>query len=156
MLKFVFMEKINFKNYPLKIKISENKQYVFDEIRKKRVLLTPEEWVRQNCIQYLIKDKKYPTSLISVEKKISINSLTKRYDIVVYKSTGELIILVECKSPKVKIGQDTFDQISRYNLALRCKYLMVTNGLSNFFCMVDFKHKQVKFINDLPHFSIIK
>ena len=150
------MEKINFKNYPLKIKISENKQYVFDEIRKKRVLLTPEEWVRQNCIQYLIKDKKYPTSLISVEKKISINSLTKRYDIVVYKSTGELIILVECKSPKVKIGQDTFDQISRYNLALRCKYLMVTNGLSNFFCKVDFEHKQVKFINDLPHFSIIK
>ena len=95
------MEKLNFKNYPLKI--SENKQYVFDEIRKKRILLTPEEWVRQNCIQFLIKDKKYPKTLISVEKKISINSLTKRYDIVVYKSSGEIMILIECKSPKVKI-----------------------------------------------------
>ncbi len=154
MLKFVFMEKLNFKNYPLKI--SENKQYVFDEIRKKRILLTPEEWVRQNCIQFLIKDKKYPKTLISVEKKISINSLTKRYDIVVYKSSGEIMILIECKSPKVKIRQDTFDQISIYNLALKCRYLMVTNGLSNYFCEVDFINKKLIFLNDLPNFTIKK
>ena len=85
------MENLNFKNYHLKIKNKENKQYVFDEIRKKNILLTPEEWVRQNCIQYLIREKKYPKSLISVEKKLSINTLTKRYDIVVFNSDGKYI-----------------------------------------------------------------
>ena len=82
------MENLNFKSYHLIIKNKENKQYVFDEVRKKNILLTPEEWVRQNCIQFLIHEKKYPKSLISVEKKISINSLTKRYDIVIFNSTG--------------------------------------------------------------------
>ena len=82
------MEKLKFKNYNLKIKNKENKQYVFDEIRKKYILLTPEEWVRQNCVQFLINEKKYPKSLISIEKKLSINSLTKRYDIVVFNSDG--------------------------------------------------------------------
>ena len=82
------MENLNFKNYQLLIKNTENKLYVFDEVRKKNILLTPEEWVRQNCIQFLIHEKKYPKSLISVEKKISVNSLTKRYDIVIFNSTG--------------------------------------------------------------------
>lgn len=152
MLKFVYMENSNFKSYQLKIKNNENKQYVFDEIRKKNILLTPEEWVRQNCIQFLIHEKKYPKSLISVEKKLSVNSLTKRYDIVVFNSDKTIILLVECKSPKVKISQNTFDQISRYNLAFKSKYLMVTNGLRNYFCEIDYVNNKCFFLKELPNY----
>ena len=100
MLKFTYMEKLNFKSYKLKIKNKENKLYVFDEIRKKNILLTPEEWVRQNCVKFLINENKYPKRLISIEKKLSINSLIKRYDIVVFNSDGYITIIVECKSQK--------------------------------------------------------
>ena len=153
MLKFVYMEKLNFKKYQFKIKINENKQYVFDEIRKKNVLLTPEEWVRQNCVQFLIHEKKYPKSLISIEKKISINSLTKRYDIVVFGSDGMILLIVECKSPKIKISQRTFDQISRYNLVLKSQYLMLTNGLTHYFCKVDFENNKYFFLKKLPKYK---
>ncbi len=153
MLKFVFMENLNFKSYQLKIKNNENKQYVFDEIRKKNVLLTPEEWVRQNCIQFLIHEKKYPKSLISVEKKISINSLTKRYDIVVFNKDGIIVLLVECKSPKVKISQNTFDQISRYNLVFKSKFLMITNGLRHYFCKIDYVNNKCSFLKELPNYT---
>ena len=153
MLKFACMENLNFKRYPLEIKNNENKQYVFDQIRKKSVLLTPEEWVRQNCVQFLIHEKKYPKSLISIEKKISINSLTKRYDIVVFSSDGMILLIVECKSPKVKISQKTFDQISRYNLVLKAQYLMITNGLSHYFCKVDFVKNKYFFLKKLPKYK---
>tara|TARA_B100000963_G_C22133448_1_gene454328 strand:- start:37 stop:486 length:450 start_codon:yes stop_codon:yes gene_type:complete len=147
------MEKLNFKSYQIEIKNNQNKQYVFDEIRKKNVLLTPEEWVRQNCVQFLIHEKKYPKSLISIEKKISINSLTKRYDIVVFGSDGMILLIVECKSPKIKISQRTFDQISRYNLVLKSQYLMLTNGLSHYFCKVDFENKKYSFLKKLPKYK---
>tara|TARA_B100001250_G_C19522228_1_gene666498 strand:- start:55 stop:504 length:450 start_codon:yes stop_codon:yes gene_type:complete len=147
------MENLNFKSYHLKTKNNENKQYVFDEIRKKYVLLTPEEWVRQNCIQFLIHEKKYPKSLISIEKKLSINSLTKRYDIVVFNSDGIILLLVECKSPKLKISQKTFDQISIYNLTFKSQYLMITNGLIHYFCEVDYVNNKYFFLNELPNFK---
>ena len=147
------MENLNFKNYHLLIKNTENKLYVFDEVRKKNIVLTPEEWVRQNCIQFLIHEKKYPKSLISVEKKLSINSLTKRYDIVIFNSTGEINLLVECKSPKVKISQKTFDQIARYNLVFKSQYIMITNGLTHYFCEVDFSNNKYSFLKELPNYK---
>ncbi len=153
MLKFAYMEYLNFKSYQLKIKNNENKQYVFDEIRKKNVLLTPEEWVRQNCVQFLIHEKKYPKTLISIEKKLTINSLAKRYDIVVFNSNGTILLLVECKSPKVKISQNTFDQISKYNLAFKSQYLMITNGLRHYFCEIDYVNNRFNFINELPRYK---
>ena len=153
MLKFVKMENLNFKSYRIKIKNNKNKQYVFDEIRKKNVLLTPEEWVRQNCVQFLVQEKKYPKSLISIEKKLTLNSLTKRYDIVAFNSRGEIILIVECKSPKVKISQVTFDQISRYNLAFKSQYLMITNGISHYFCEVDYKNNEYLFLKELPNYK---
>ena len=148
------MENLNFKNYHLKTKIKENKQYVFDEVRKKYIILTPEEWVRQNCIQFLIHEKKYPKSLISVEKKLSINTLTKRYDIIIFNSSGEIYLLVECKSPKVKISQKTFDQLARYNLVFKSQYVMITNGLTHYFCEVDYVNKKYYFLNELPTYKI--
>tara|TARA_Y100001958_G_C21041366_1_gene410836 strand:- start:225 stop:674 length:450 start_codon:yes stop_codon:yes gene_type:complete len=148
------MENLNFKNYHLKTKIKENKQYVFDEVRKKYIILTPEEWVRQNCIQFLIHEKKYPKSLISVEKKLSINTLTKRYDIIIFNSSGEIYLLVECKSPKVKISQKTFDQLARYNLAFKSRYVMITNGLTHYFCEVDYVNKKYSFLKEVPSYKI--
>ena len=105
------MLQLNFPNYTFKIKNIENEDYIFDEIRKKYIKLTKEEWVRQNCVNFLVKEKKFPQVLINVEKTLKINKLSKRYDIVVYNSDGSIKLLVECKSPEIKITQKTFDQI---------------------------------------------
>ena len=110
------MQKLNFPSYNFRIKNSENKTLIYDEIRKKFVVLQPEEWVRQHCIQFLLIDKKYPKSLINVEKTLTINSLRKRYDIVIYNSDGSIFLIVGCKAPHNKIDQLTFDQIAIYNM----------------------------------------
>lgn|SRR5690554_1613912 len=144
------MQELNFPKYSFRFKSSENKLAVFDEIRKKFILLTPEEWVRQNVVQFLLREKKYPKSLINVEKVIKINDLVKRYDIVVYNPDGSIFLLVECKAPSIKITQETFDQIARYNLALRAEHLMVTNGLNHYFCKIDFENEKYVFLKELP------
>ena len=107
------MQNLNFPTYSFRLKNSENNTHIFDVVRKKFVVLQPEEWVRQHCIQYLIQEKNYPISLINVEKVILINGLKKRYDIVVFNPNGSLKLVVECKAPKIKISQTTFDQIAR-------------------------------------------
>ena len=126
---------------------------IFDEIRKKFILLTPEEWVRQHVVQFLLQDKKYPKSYINVEKLIKINDLSKRYDVVVFEPNGEIFLLIECKAPEVPISQQTFDQIARYNLVLKAKYLMVTNGLNHYFCQMDFENEKYVFLRELPEYS---
>jgi hypothetical protein len=147
------MQKLNFPPYSFRFKNSENKVSIFDEIRKKFVILTPEEWVRQNVVRFLLEEKKYPKSYINVEKVIKINSLTKRYDIVVFQPNGKLFLLVECKAPEVAISQNTFDQIARYNLVLESEHLMVTNGLNHYFCQMDFENEKYQFQNELPNFK---
>ena len=99
-------------------------------------------------------EKNYPKSLINVEKLIKIYDLNKRYDIVVYQPNGELFLLIECKAPKVAVTQDTFDQIARYNLTLKAKFLMITNGLNHYFCQMDFENEKYVFLKDLPQFEI--
>lgn len=148
------MQKLNFPVYSFRFKNSENKVAIFDEIRKKFIILTPEEWVRQHVTKYLLQEKKYPKSYINVEKLIKINDLTKRYDLVVFRPDGALFLLVECKAPEVKITQQTFDQIARYNLTLKAKYLMVTNGLNHYFCEMDFENEKYVFLEHLPDFSL--
>ena len=147
------MQQLNFPNYTFRFKNSENKVSIFDEIRKKFLFLNPEEWVRQHVIQFLITDKKYPKSYINVEKTLKINDLTKRYDIVIFNIDGSINLLVECKAPEIKINQTTFDQIARYNLTLRAKYLMVTNGLNHYFCQMDFDKEKYIFLKSLPEFE---
>ena len=147
------MQQLNFPNYTFRFKNSENKVSIFDEIRKKFIILTPEEWVRQNVVQYLLQEKKYSKSYINVEKLIKVNDLNKRYDIIVYQSNGEIFLLVECKSPEVKITQETFNQIARYNLTLNSKYLMVTNGVNHYFCEMDFINEKYNFLKELPEFG---
>ena len=147
------MQKLNFPTYSFRFKNSENKVSIFDEIRKKFILLTPEEWVRQHVVQFLLQDKKYPKSYINVEKLIKINELSKRYDGVVFQPNGEIFLLIECKAPEVPISQQTFDQIARYNLVLKAKYLMVTNGLNHYFCRMDFENEKYVFLKELPEYS---
>ncbi len=144
------MQVLNFPKYTFRFKNSENKVAIFDEIRKKFIQLTPEEWVRQHVIHFLIYQKGYSKSLINVEKLLKINGLTKRYDLVIYNSDGTIFLLVECKAPTIKIVQSTFDQIARYNLTLQAKYLMVTNGLNHYFCEMDFVKEEYMFLQDLP------
>jgi hypothetical protein len=148
------MQKLNFSDYSFRFKNSENKISVFDEIRKKFIVLTPEEWVRIHVVQYLIQEKNYPKSLINVEKLIKINTISKRYDIVVYQPNGEIFLLIECKKPDVSINQLVFDQIARYNLTLKAKYLMVTNGLNHYFCQMDFEQERYVFLKDIPDYEL--
>jgi hypothetical protein len=146
------MQQLNLPTYQFKIKSSENKQLIFDKIRKKYVVLTPEEWVRQNFVEYLLIEKKYPISLIAVEKQVVVNKLKKRFDILVFDKQGNHNIIVECKSPKIKITQDTFDQIARYNLRLDAHYLLVTNGLEHFYCTLDSEKEQYTFLKEIPDY----
>ncbi|MDG2371711.1 MAG: type I restriction enzyme HsdR N-terminal domain-containing protein [Flavobacteriaceae bacterium] len=147
------MEKLSFPDFRIRLKNKENKHFIFDIIRKKWFLLTQEEWVRQHCIHFLIFFKKYPKSLINVEKKLLVNGLPKRYDIIVYSKKGNVILLVECKAPNIKISQDVFDQIAKYNLSIKSKYLMVSNGLSHYFCEVNYESNDYYFLADIPDFK---
>jgi len=146
------MQQLNFPVYNFRFKNSENKVAIFDEIRKKFIILSPEEWVRQHVVHYFLTEKKYPKSLINVEKLLKINGLTKRYDVVVFNPDGSIFILVECKAPEVKISQSTFDQIARYNLTMKAQYLMVTNGHNHYFCQMDFDNEKYQFLSALPNY----
>ena len=147
------MQKLNFPSYTFRFKNSENKVSIFDEIRKKFIILTPEEWVRQHVVRFLLEEKKYPKSLINVEKVLTINGLRKRYDIVVFNPDGSIFVLVECKAPEIKTSQATFDQIARYNMTLKAEYLMVTNGLNHYFCQMDFENEKYDFLAALPDYK---
>lgn len=147
------MQKLNLPKYNFKLKNSENKVLIFDNLRKKYFVLTPEEWVRQHYVQYLILEKQYPVSLIALEKQLVINNRRKRTDILIFDNLGNPDIIVECKAPSIKITQDTFDQIARYNLKLKANYLIVTNGLHHFYCKMDFENENYVFLKEIPDYN---
>lgn len=144
---------LNLPQVEFNIKSNQNKQFIFDIIRKKYVVLTPEEWVRQHVIHYLISIKGYPKTLIAVEKQLTINKLKKRFDILVFNQSGLPEIIIECKAPKVHILQETFDQIARYNLKLKAHFLVVTNGLQHYFCKLDHENERYKFLEEIPNYK---
>ena len=127
-----------------------SKWYIFDEIRKKKVILSPEEWVRQNFIQYLNQEHKVPLSVMVLEKELELNGQKKRADILVYGRDGKPFAIVECKASHVAISQDVFDQVARYNLVLKVPYLIVTNGLEHYYSLIDFEKKNFNFLKDFP------
>lgn len=147
------MEKLNLPQYPIKIKEEEGEYFIFDAIRKKYLVLTPEEWVRQNFIQFLIQEKGFPASLIAIEKGLKLNELQKRADAVVCDNKGLPIVLIEFKAPSVKITQDTFEQIGRYNSIFRVPYLIVSNGLEHFCAKIDFKQNSFEFLKGVPNYK---
>src|ERR1700753_735998 len=137
---------LNLPPYPFKITDQDGQLTLFDEIRKRNIIITPEEWVRQHFVQYLIRQKGYPKTLIKLEGGHKLHGMAKRSDIIVFNSAGEKILLVECKAPSVIINQNTFDQVARYNMVHKVNLLAVTNGLQHFYCNIDFINGTYKFI----------
>ncbi len=144
------MTVLNFPPYDFQFKKKDNKLYIFDIIRKKHYQLTPEEWVRQHVLHYLIIQKKYPSNLIAVEKQLLINQTKRRFDIVVFNRQMQPYILVECKAPSIAITQSVFDQANQYNWLLRAPYLFLTNGKKHYICQIDFEKNTYKFLSELP------
>jgi len=137
----------------LRITNKDNKTLIYDPIRRKHLILFPEELVRQLLIQYLIREKSYSRKLIQVEKAVNINGQIKRFDLVIYNSQAQPKILVECKRPEEKIKQNVFNQISTYNLVLRADYMIVTNGVSTYCCSMNYDNNTYEFLDDLPNKS---
>tara|TARA_B100001758_G_C18343558_1_gene575739 strand:+ start:83 stop:538 length:456 start_codon:yes stop_codon:yes gene_type:complete len=144
---------LNLPNVALKTKLVEGTIQVFDIVRKKYFKLTAEEWVRQHFIYYLNNDKNFPFGLMAVEKVVKYNDLKTRADLVIYNTKGLPNMIVECKAPNIKLTQDVFHQIARYNFKLKVKYLVVTNGIQHFCCMMDYKSRDISFLTEIPSFS---
>lgn len=147
------MVKLNLPGCDLKLRNEKGKAEVFDIIRKKYITLTPEEWVRQHFIHYLINSLKYPRALISCENGLKYNELQKRTDIVVYDRTGKPYMVVECKAPEIKLSQSVFDQAACYNYTIQAKYLSVTNGLVHYCCRVDRAVQKIEFLSSMPEYE---
>ena len=137
---------LNLPGFAPKVAEKDGKRMIFDPVRQKYVALTPEEWVRQHVVQFLMQEKKYPKSLINVEKVLHVNGLRKRYDIVIFNPNGAIHALIECKAPHITISQATFDQIAQYNMTLQSQFLMVTNGLNRYYCTMDFENEKYEFL----------
>ena len=139
----------------MQMRIQDGKKEVLDILRKKWVVLTPEEEVRQRFVHYLMDEKKFPAGLLAIEYSLKVNSLSRRADLVAFNSFGHPILMVECKAPSVKITQNVFDQIARYNLSMKVDYLILTNGLEHFCCQMDFKKQQYYFLEEIPDYHKI-
>jgi len=147
------MQALNLPVYEFRIRNTVGRQQIFDPVRKKWVALTPEEWVRQNFVQYLLKEKNYPASLMVVEAKVVYNKKPQRSDVLVYNKSMKPLLVLECKAPKVNISQEVFFQAARYNSQLKAKYVIVTNGLEHFCCEVDYEYGKHVFLREIPEFS---
>lgn len=146
------MQSLNLPAYPFKIKSDEGKNYIFDEIRKKYVFLTLEEWVRQHFIVFMTEYKGFPRSLIGVEVPVSINNLKKRCDIVFYNSSGKSLILVECKAPEIVLNKNVFDQIGIYDMVISAGYFIVTNGLAHYCFKATSDKSKFEFLKEIPSY----
>lgn len=144
---------LNLPGFDYKIKQIDGEKSIFDSVRGKYVKLTPEEWVRQHVIHYLLGHKGIPLGLTAVEKQVTYNQLKQRADIVVFDKTAKPSLIVECKAPSVQITQETFEQIARYNVPLRVDYFMVSNGIDHFYCKMDYENWSYQFLPDLPEYE---
>jgi len=148
-----FMRKLNLPVYEFRYRTQGGVRQVLDVYRKRYVMLTPEEEVRQRFARYLVEEKGFPAALVQTEYALQLNKMSKRCDILVHKPAGTPAVLVECKAPEVKINQAVFDQAARYNLVCKVKYLMVTNGLNHYCCQINFETQKVDFLSDIPHYN---
>ena len=147
------MVDLNIPEQNIEIKSINSKNYIFDLIRKKHLVLTPEEWVRQNLISYFINDLNYPKGLIKTESSLKYNNLKKRSDILIYNNDMTHYMIVECKSYKMKLNKSHLNQSAIYNKIYRSKYLMVSNGMEHIVCEYDWENETFKFRNSIPKFS---
>jgi hypothetical protein len=147
------MQKLKLPSYSFRIVEKNNRYEIFDENRRKWIRLTPEEWVRQHFIHFLVKEKMFPKSLMAIEKKVVINGLSQRFDLLVYDRKGNPLLIAEFKSPDVPINQLTFDQASRYNAVLRAPYFLISNGMDHFVCKLDFENRTARYLEEIPIFT---
>ena len=148
------MQKLNLPTYDFRIIEDENnKLQILDELRRKYVRLTPEEWVRQNFIKYLVEDRKFPKGLIAIEMALDISKNKNRCDVVCFNKECQAVLIVECKAPKIKITKEVFDQAARYNMNLKTKYVIMTNGMSHYCCKVDYEKRSVIYLKEIPLFK---
>lgn len=149
--KFNRLKNFQFHNAPLKIHEENGKIFVYDPLRRKNILLTPEEEVRQKLLWYLNTEKNIPLGLIAIERGLKINGLIKRFDIVVYNNLGKPCLAVECKSPLIKLTQKTMEQLAIYNLHLKAEFLMISNGFDHLISRVNFETREIFFLNEFPN-----
>jgi len=147
------MLQLNLPEYNFRIKKLDEKLLIFDSQRKRYVSLTPEEWVRQHFIRFLIEDKGYPAAYLAVEKQLSFNGMKKRCDAILYNEHALPILIIELKAPSVPITQTTFDQVAVYNAKLKVDFFMISNGIEHYCCKVDTLNSQYKFFPELPEYS---
>jgi type I site-specific restriction endonuclease len=144
---------LNFPSFDFRIEKLDGKLMIFDVLRKKSVILTPEEWVRQHMIRYLMEYRNYPRSLIRIESGLKYDKLQKRSDILVYDKRGEPFLVIECKSPETTIGKNVLQQVSAYSRSLKVKYIGVSNGLVHFCWAIDHKEKTTENLEDFPIYN---
>ncbi|MCQ2193763.1 MAG: type I restriction enzyme HsdR N-terminal domain-containing protein [Paludibacteraceae bacterium] len=149
------MLELNLPKYSFKIKETEGKRTIFDRCRKKFVALTPEEWVRQNMVEFLIREKGFSEALIGNEVLVKVSDMHKRCDTVIYGQEGQPILIVEYKAPHIEITQKTFDQIAMYNFKLKVSFLIVSNGLKHYCCEVDYENNRYNFLREIPTRELI-
>ena len=142
------------RNFNVKVTPQGNR-VIFDRLRRRFVTLTPEEWVRQNFVEFLIADRGFPAGLMSNEMSLTQNSISRRCDTVVTDHHGSPMVIVEYKAPSIKITQTVFDQICRYNMVLQAKYLIVSNGLQHYCCEIDYAHNSYSFLPDVPSYNAL-
>lgn len=148
------MLELNLPKFQIKIyKDKTDNLKVFDPLRKKYVALTPEEYVRQHFVNYIINHLHYPIGLTSNEVTINLNNTIKRCDTIVYKNTGKPLMIVEYKAPNIEVNQSVFDQIVRYNMALHADYLVVSNGIQHYCCKIDYENNSYQFIPHIPTYE---
>ena len=147
------MMQLNLPEYEFSTTQKEGRTMIFDTYRRRWVKLTPEEWVRQHFIRYLVGEKHYPAALMAVEHSLKINRQVFRADVVVFTTDGKPKLVVECKAPEVKITQKVFEQIVRYNFEFQVDYLIVTNGLSHFCCQIDKANQSYEYLKEIPEYS---
>jgi type I site-specific restriction endonuclease len=144
---------LSFPNYSFRLRNEGSIVEIFDEIRKKWIALTPEEWVRQHLVKFLVEDRKFPAALISIERLVKVNGLPQRTDVVVYDRNGRSLVVCECKAPEIPINQSVFDQAARYNASIRAPYLLISNGMGHYFCKIDHMESAFVFLKEIPTFS---
>ena len=147
--------KLNLPEYQFSIRQLSTSKEIFDAFRKKYVALTPEEWVRQHFIRFLVEEKGFPASLIAIEKGLTINGKPRRFDAVAHNNNGEPLVLIEFKAASVKISQKVFEQIATYNQLLRVKYLIVSNGLKHYCCEINFTTQSIQFLPEIPEYNTL-
>lgn len=140
-------------NASLKLTKKEAQVLVWCVIRKKKLLLTPEEWVRQHIIHFLVSEKQIPLGLIAAEMTIEVNKLVRRCDIVVFGNDGKPILIIECKAPEINLTEKVFHQIAQYNFTLNVDFLMVTNGLNHIVCQIDRINSSLNYLEGLPEWK---